>query len=180
MASRASSDVPASEAPVQIPKLPGLGTSWYERGARYWARRVRTAILVLLLLAFFCYIALRLYVGVPRSDLPPTARTVWDWTQAVASGVAVAWGWVKQRRDHRKKLLDPPTPQQMWEAKRGDSTRAPGLARAAVLPLLIAAPVLPAIAAWGVGWFAAMLTVHEYPSEVGARRWLEERTSRGA
>ncbi|MFI5472203.1 hypothetical protein ACIA6D_18450 [Streptomyces cacaoi] len=178
MASRASSDVPVSEAPARIPKLPGLGTSWYGRGARYWAYRVRTAVLVLLVLAFYCYIALRLYLGVPRSDLPPTVRTVWDWTQVAASGAAVVWGWVKQRREHRRKLLDPPTPRQMWQAKRGASGRAPGLARAGVLPLLIAAPVLPAIAAWGVGWFVAMLTVREYPSEVGARRWVQEKSPR--
>ncbi|WP_329221584.1 hypothetical protein OG352_31415 [Streptomyces sp. NBC_01485] len=156
-----------------IPSLPGLGTTWYERGARYWSRRVWTAVLFLLVLAFFCYIALMLYLGVPRSDLPPTVRTVWDWTQAVASAVAVVRGWVRQRRDHHKKLLAPPTPQQMWEAKRGEGGRAPGLARAAVLPLLIAAPVLPAIVAWGVGWLVATLTVHEYPSEAGARLWLE-------
>jgi hypothetical protein len=164
--------------PDVIPPLPGLGTTWYERGARYWARRVWTAVLFFFVLAFVCYIALRLYLGVPRSDLSPTVRTVWDWTQAAASGVAVVWGWTKQRRDHRRKLLAPPTPQQMWDAKRGDTRRAPGLARAGVLPLLIAAPVLPAIAAWGVGWFVAMLTVHEYPSEVGARLWLQGRTSR--
>jgi 4-amino-4-deoxy-L-arabinose transferase-like glycosyltransferase len=165
-------------SPNLIPPLPGLGTTWYERGARYWARRVWTAVLFLLVLAFICYVALMLYLGVPRSDLPPTVRTVWDWTQAVASGVAVVWGWMKQRRDHRRKLLAPPTPQQMREAKRGESGRAPGLARAAVLPLLIAAPVLPAIVAWGVGWLVAMLTVREYPSEVGALLWLQGKTSR--
>lgn len=177
MASRASSDVSAARPRPEIPKLPGLGTSWYERGAGYWARRIRTAVVVLPVMAFSCYIAVRLYSGVPRSDLPPTARMVWDWTQAVASAVAVVWGWMKQRRDHRKKILAPPTPQQMWEAKRGDTRRAPGLARAAFLPLLIAAPVLPMIVAWGVGWFVAMLTVREYPSEVGARLWLQGKTS---
>ncbi|MCQ9133352.1 hypothetical protein [Streptomyces hilarionis] len=176
MASRASSDVPASEVPVPIPALPGLGTTWYERGARYWARRVWTAVLLLLVLAFVCYIALRLYLGVPRSDLSPSVRTVWDWTQAGASVVAAGWGWTKQRRDHRRKLLAPPTPQQTGDAKRGERGRATGLARAAVIPLLIAAPVLPAVVAWGVGWFLAMLTVREYPSEAGARLWLQGKT----
>ncbi|MEW2049764.1 hypothetical protein [Streptomyces sp. NPDC005476] len=66
----------------------------------------------------------------------------------------------------------------MWQGKRGAGERAPGLARAAVLPLLIAAPDLPAIAARGVGRFVAMLTVREYPSEVGARRWMQEKSSR--
>lgn len=176
MASRASSDVPASETAVPVPSLPGLGTSWYERGAHYWARRAWTGVLLLLVLAFVCYLAIRLYLGVPRSDLPPTVRTVWDWTQAAASAVAVVWGWTRQRRDHRRKLAAPPTPRQMWDAKRGEGRRATGLARAAVIPLLIAAPVLPAIVAWGVGWFVAMLTVREYPSEAGARLWLQGKT----
>ncbi|MFF1547517.1 hypothetical protein [Streptomyces sp. NPDC058291] len=177
MASRASSDVPGSEAPVPIPALPGLGATWYERGPRYWARRAWTAVLLLLVLAFVCSITLRLYLGVPRSDLSASVRTVWDWTQATASVVAVGWGWTKQRRDHRRALLDPPTPQQTGDAKRGETRRATGLARAAVIPLLIAAPVLPAIVAWGVGWFVAMLTVREYPSEVGARLWLQRKTT---
>ncbi|MFF3330134.1 hypothetical protein ACFYWX_11320 [Streptomyces sp. NPDC002888] len=178
MASRASSDVPVSEASVKIPKLPGLGTSWYLRGTRYWACRVRTAILLLLLLAFYSYIALRLYMGAPRSDLPPTVRTVWDGTQIAASGVALVWGWVKQRHDHHKRLLDPPNPDEMWQTRRNQVSRAPGLARAGLIPLLLAAPVLPALAAWCVGWTAAMLTVREYPSEAGARRWLQERAPR--
>ncbi|MEU6220084.1 hypothetical protein ABZ845_21575 [Streptomyces sp. NPDC047022] len=33
-------DVTTPEEPVEIPKLPGLGTTWYERGARYRTRRV--------------------------------------------------------------------------------------------------------------------------------------------
>jgi lysylphosphatidylglycerol synthetase-like protein (DUF2156 family) len=173
MASKASSDLPVPKTPARIPALPGLGTTWYERGARYWLRRTSSAVLFLALLAFFCYISLRLYLGAPRSDLPPTARTVWDWTQVVASCVAVVWGWLKQRRDHRKGLLDPPSPQRIRMAKRKEGIRAQGLARAGILPLLIAAPVLPAVAAWCVGWFVAVLTVREYPSEVGARRALE-------
>ncbi|WP_329414218.1 hypothetical protein OG802_26175 [Streptomyces sp. NBC_00704] len=176
MASRASSDVPAPGAAVAVPALPGLGTTWHERGARYWARRAWTAVLLLSVLAFVCYLTLRLYLGVPRSDLPATARTVWDGAQAAASVVAVGWGWRKQRRDHRAKLLDPPTPRQTENARRGETSRATGLARAAVIPLLIAAPVLPAIVAWGVGWCVAMLTVREYPGEAGARRWLQTKT----
>nr|WP_168509762.1 hypothetical protein [Streptomyces sp. S1D4-11]QIY97201.1 hypothetical protein HEP87_28425 [Streptomyces sp. S1D4-11] len=38
---------------------------------------------------------------------------------------------------------------------------------------LIAAPVLPALLAYAVGWVLAAFTVREYPSEVGARRVVE-------
>ncbi|GCB45601.1 hypothetical protein [Streptomyces sp. NL15-2K] len=174
MASRASSEVPV---PVPgrrgpIPALPGLGTTWYERGARYWLRRTVGAALWFAVLAFFCYIALVLY-GSFRADLSQTVRTVWDWTQALASCAALIWGWQLQRRDHHKKLLDPPTPAQARQAKRAETRRSVWLTLAGRVLFLIAAPVMPAFAAWCVGWVVAAFTVREYPSEVGARRALE-------
>ncbi|WP_367320480.1 hypothetical protein [Streptomyces sp. HUAS ZL42] len=172
MASRASSEAPAPGAPVRIPSLPGLGTTWYERGARYWLRRVLGAALWFAVLAFFCYIALVLY-GSFRDTLPPTARTVWDWAQALASCAAVVWGWRVQRRDHRAKLLDPPTPDQARRTKREETRRSVGLTLAGRALFLIAAPVLPAGAAWCVGWVVAAFTVRESASEVGARRALQ-------
>lgn len=33
---------------------------------------------------------------------------------------------------------------------------------------------MPAFAAYLVGWLIAWLTVREYPSETGARRWMRE------
>ena len=72
---------------------------------------------------------------------------------------------------------------------QGQSGRARCWPRAGLLPLLLAAPVLPAFAAWCVGWFVdwfvgwfvdwfvgwfvVRLAVREYPGEVGARRRLE-------
>ncbi|MEU5533909.1 hypothetical protein [Streptomyces sp. NPDC020362] len=172
-----------SSTPAGIPSLPGLGTTWYERGARHWLRRAGGALFLLTVLAFFCCIALRLYPGVPRSDLPAGVRRGWDVTQVIVSCATLAWGWVKQRRDLRGQLLDPPAPDAFRAAKRAEATHAGYWSRAGLIPLLLAAPVLPAVAAWGVGWFAAALTVREYPGEVGSRRWIEEhngqiRTSR--
>ncbi|MFI1076219.1 hypothetical protein [Streptomyces puniciscabiei] len=172
MASRASSEGAASAAPVRIPAVQGLGTTWYERGSRYWLRRTLTALLWLAVLAFCCYIALVLY-GSFRAELPPAVRTVWDWAQAVASLAALVWGWLVQRRDHHRKLLDPPAPDEFRAAKRDQGRRTPGLVVAGRVLWLVAAPVMPALAAWVVGWSIAMLTVREYPSEVGARRWLD-------
>ncbi|MGW4975503.1 hypothetical protein [Streptomyces mirabilis] len=40
---------PPLGAPAWIPSLPGLGTTWYERGARYWLRRACGAVLPALL-----------------------------------------------------------------------------------------------------------------------------------
>ncbi|MET9073240.1 hypothetical protein ABZX95_13930 [Streptomyces sp. NPDC004232] len=173
MASRASSDNAVPTAPARIPALPGLGTTWYARGARYWVRRTSGAVLWLAVVAFCCYIALALYGGF-RGALPSTVRTVWDWAQAAASVVALVWGWRVQRRDHHRKLLDPPAPEEFRAAKRDEARRSVWLTLAGRVLWLIAAPVAPACVAWGVGWCVAAFTVREYPSEVGARRWLEE------
>lgn len=158
--------------PASIPKLPGLGRTWYKRGPRYWLRRSSGALLWFVLMALMYYVVIGLYQTF-RVNLPPTLRTVYDWTQVAASCGALVWGWVKQRRDIRKKLLNPPTPAEAWANKRYDTQRGQGLGRAAVIPALIVLPVLPALFAWCVGWVAAAFTVREYPSEVGARRALE-------
>ncbi|MBK6010845.1 hypothetical protein [Streptomyces sp. MBT53] len=162
--------------PSDIPKLPGLGTTWYERGTRYWLRRVRTAVLLLIVMAFLCFAAVSLYRGF-RTVLPPSVRTVWDWAQVIASCGAPIWGWVVQRRSCRRDLQDPPAPGEFRSRKRDETRRSTGLALAGRLGVIVAAPVLPALAAWAVGWCAGMLTVREYPSEVGARRWLQEHPS---
>ncbi|MET9174376.1 hypothetical protein ABZ599_01860 [Streptomyces misionensis] len=173
MASRASSEAAASSAPVRIPSLPGLGTTWYARGPRYWLRRTANALLWLVVMAFFCSFALAMYSGVPRTYLPPRARHIWDIVQIAASCVTVVWGWVSQRRRLRRLFQDPPAPDEVRVGRRAESRRAVYWSRAGLIPLLIAAPVLPPIVAWCVGAVAALFAVRESPSEVGARRWVE-------
>ncbi|WLW54178.1 hypothetical protein [Streptomyces sp. YU58] len=171
---------PGAATPVHIPRLPKLGTTWYRRGALYWLCRARTTVFVALVLGVFGFLSVALYRGF-RSGMPPTVRTVCDGAQAIASCAALVWGWVKQRRSHRQALLDPPTPDQTWVAKRDHNARAGKSAGRGALGgrvfLALAAPVMPAFAAYLVGWLTAWLTVREYPSEVGARRWLAERTA---
>ncbi|MGW7526054.1 hypothetical protein [Streptomyces sp. NPDC054783] len=172
MASRASSEAPDARVPARIPSLNGLGTSWYERGTGYWLRRVRLAVLMLAVLAFLCFAAVELYTGF-RTVLPSGVRPVWDWAQVAGACAALPWGWVVQRRQHRGQLLDPPEPDEFRSRKSGEVRRTAGLAYVGRGLLVLAAPVLPALAGFAVGWSAGMLTVREYPSEVGARRWLE-------
>ncbi|MFH9964350.1 hypothetical protein ACH4PR_23660 [Streptomyces mirabilis] len=167
-----SSGSPPLGAPARIPSLPGLGTTWYERGVRYWLRRVSGAVLWFAVLAFACYIALALHRSF-RGHLPSGVRMVWDWAQVVVSCVALVWGWVVQRRGHRRDLLDPPTPSEARGRRRDRTRRSTGLALAGRILFLIAAPVLPTLLAYVVGWVLAAFTVREYPSEVGARRVLE-------
>lgn len=169
MASKAYSEdgVPAAAIPV----LPGLGTTWYARGPRYWLRRTPGAALWFAVLAFVCYVALRLY-GSFRAELPSAVRTVWDWAQSAGSCVTLVRGWRTQRREHHAKLQEPPSPGWARAAKRDETRRSPGLAVAGRALLLVAAPVVPALAAGPAGWVVASFTVREYPSEVGARRAL--------
>ena len=98
---------------------------------------------------------------------------VWDVAQVVAACRGVVWGWVVQRRAHRRDLLDPPGPGRTRAARRASAGRSTGLAVLGRGLVVIAAPVMPAFAAFCVGWSVAALTVREYPSEVGARRALQ-------
>ncbi|MFJ2163063.1 hypothetical protein [Streptomyces sp. NPDC087856] len=173
MASRASSEAPAPGTPVQIPALPKLGRTWYERGALYWLCRVRTTVFLIVLMGVVSVFAIGLYQGF-TSEWSPTVRTVWNWATVVASCGALVWGWWTQRGEHRKALLDPPTPAQAVQAKRDHNRQAPGRAFAGRWMILLLVPVLPALAAYLVGWLASWTTVREYPSEVGARRWMQE------
>ncbi|MFI1926991.1 MULTISPECIES: hypothetical protein [unclassified Streptomyces] len=176
MASPASSE-PAEAMTVQIPALPKLGRTWYRRGPLYWLCRARTTVFLLLVMAAVCFMAVSLYEGF-RSEMPPTVRVICDGVQVAVSCAALVLGWVKQRRGHHEGLLNPPTPEQTRQAKRDHNSRAPGRAAAGRGLALLAAPVLPAFAAYLVGWLTAWLTVREYPSEVGARRWMREKTAR--
>ncbi|MFF3365805.1 hypothetical protein [Streptomyces misionensis] len=173
MASKASSEAPAPGFSVPVPALPKLGRTWYKRGALYWLCRVRTAVFFLLVIAMLGFFSLSLYSGF-RDILPSTARAVWDAVQVVASCVTFVWGWVTQRRSHRKALLDPPSPGETYRAKRDHSRRTSGLVAMGRGLVILAAPVMPAFAAYAAGWLISWVAVREYPSEVGARRWMEE------
>jgi hypothetical protein len=60
---------PRAELPrgVVIPVLPALGTTWYERGISYWARR--TGVLLVLIAVVAIYVAI--ISGVVRAAGPP-------------------------------------------------------------------------------------------------------------
>ncbi|MET8983663.1 hypothetical protein ABZX85_49710 [Streptomyces sp. NPDC004539] len=171
---RTSPGARTPRAPVDIPRLPKLGTSWYDRGARYWLSRTRTTLGQLLTMGMVSFFYVALYVGL-TGELPATVRLVLNWLQAAASCVTFVLGWRNQRRGHREALRTPPTPEETWAAKRAHNRRATGIVLSGRANwILLAAPVLPAFFAYYDGWVAAWLTVREYPSEVGARRWLQE------
>jgi hypothetical protein len=122
------------------------------------------------------WFSLGVYVGF-FSGMSSAVRTVWNWALAVASCAALAWGWTAQRRRHRQALLDPPTPDETRAAKRDRARRNVGLTFGSRGLVLLAAPILPALMAYAVGEFLVVLTVRESAAEVGARRWVRERTT---
>ncbi|MFJ6899587.1 hypothetical protein [Streptomyces hokutonensis] len=162
--------------PSDIPKIPGLGRTWYKRGVGYWVRRASGALLWFVLMGMMCGVVVELYQSF-RVHLPPLPRMLWDWTQIAAACVALVWAWVKQHRAIREKMLDPPTPKQAWIEKRYGTQRGQNLGGALFLPALLVLPVVPALFAWCVGTVIGVFAVREYPSEVGARRALEESRS---
>lgn len=60
---------PRAELPagVLIPRVPALGTSWYERGFSYWARRTGAVLLLCVAVAIYAAII----AGVMRAAGPP-------------------------------------------------------------------------------------------------------------
>ncbi|MER6567129.1 hypothetical protein ABT288_13235 [Streptomyces sp. NPDC001093] len=128
------------------------------------------------MLAFAYWCLLGIYVGF-LSGTSATVRYVWNLVLAAASCVTVVWGWLAQRRRHHEALLNPPTPDQSRQAKRDRARRNVGLTFAGRGLVLLAAPVLPALIAYTVGEFLAVLTVRESAAEVGARRWVEKHSS---
>jgi hypothetical protein len=53
---------------VTVPVLPGLGLTWYDRGAKYWRRRVRASLVWLVLTGLILLIDVGLYRSIRHSS----------------------------------------------------------------------------------------------------------------
>ncbi len=170
MASRASSE------PGEPAKLPFLGTSWYGRGAGYWARRITLAgflLVGLLLLGLFVTgVYLRIVAG-----LSPTLRLVCHGAQILACCAFLVWGWKSARKQIQERRLNPPAPKEAWQRQREESRRGASLAIVGRVIALFAMPVLPAVMAYLLGMVCAGAFARELPMEIGARRALEQERS---
>lgn len=158
-------------AEVEIPALPGLGTSWYRRGVVYWLRRTITGLLWLALFSGLYAATLAMYAGF-FDEVSGTVRTFVNAVLGVASCAGLVWGWVVQGRQHREALLDPPTPDQTWTAKKLRAGRSVGVTFGWRGAIILVVPVLPAVMAYAMGKLLGVLMVRESAAEAGARRWL--------
>ncbi|MEV0279099.1 hypothetical protein AB0I22_22315 [Streptomyces sp. NPDC050610] len=134
--------------------------------------RARLAIGQLMFTAFVGFFAVAAYSGVV-DDLPPTARVVADVLEAVGSCAALVWGWRAARKQIREQLLHPPTPEQAWRRVKSSRSRAAGQAAGGRWVIFLA-PLLVPMVAYLLGMVCAGAFVRELPSEVGARRALEQ------
>jgi hypothetical protein len=82
---------------VQIPALPSLGDTWYDRGPGYWARRVGLTLMWVVVLAAIASIDVGLFSGIRRSS--PTGFAVFlavDVALTIALLVYAAVGTARQ------------------------------------------------------------------------------------
>jgi hypothetical protein len=74
---------------VVIPSLPGLGITWYDRGGRYWARRVGLSLMWVLVLAIIAAMDTGLFSSMRSSSA--TGFDVFIVIDAVLSAGLIAW-----------------------------------------------------------------------------------------
>jgi hypothetical protein len=72
-----------------IPALPGLGLTWYDRGPRYWARRIGMSLMWVIVLAIIGGIDTGLFSAISLSSR--TGFDVFIAIDAALSAAALAW-----------------------------------------------------------------------------------------
>lgn len=80
------------------PPIPILGTSWYRRGASYWARRAAVSLVMLLILALFA-VAVGAIIEAIATSLEGTVRVV---VLAAAGATVVASVIAAARRSEER------------------------------------------------------------------------------
>ncbi|WP_333771047.1 hypothetical protein [Streptomyces sp. IBSBF 2435] len=156
-------------AAVEPFALPVLGTSWLDRGFGYGVRRGVLALCTLLFVALVGATGTALYLGFV-SVLPAGARVVVHVLEGAAAVVALAAGWVGQRRAGTVAVSSEEAAAGR-RAAGGSAARGFGNRGLAVL----LSPVLPALVAYILGRSLAAVLVRETPREIGARLDYERR-----
>lgn len=160
-----------SETAVRPAAIPYLGTSWVDRGAGYWWRRLLYALRWLVFYGFGSVMAIGVFLALV-SDLSPQHRRVADTVEIAAASVCLVVGWVLQFRHSRSTPV--PTPDEAWKRKRRFDE---GKWRMQALrPLgILAAPAAPLLVPLLIGNTLPRVLSRRFPSEIGARRDYEER-----
>ncbi|MFI1166136.1 hypothetical protein ACH4UM_21605 [Streptomyces sp. NPDC020801] len=157
---------------VEPAAIPHLGTTWFDRGAGYWLRRIAHGCFQLALLLFAGLVVTAFYAGFWEAvGVPHSARTAVYAVTAVACLLSLVAGFVRTRRAP----VEIPTPEQAWREHRSRQRRNAASAAGGRWTLLLLAPVLPATVAWAIGTWAAPTLARRTAAEIGAREDYEHR-----
>lgn len=164
--------------PVKPAKLPVVGTSWVNRGAGYWLRRVSISGYVILGMGVVFALVLYGFFHLV-SGLPTPWRVVCQVLYCALCLVGGVLGWTRARRKVHAARRDPASPEEAQRASRAGQRAARGLASAGRLPALLLMPFLAPLFAWVTGLLLAVSLAWELSTEVEARRRLEEQRNPG-
>ena len=155
---------------VQPYPLRILGTSWVDRGPRYWARRVFLGLAGLLLYGGVCVLYGALSWAFVLRPLPGPWRAACTAVQALAALGALGLGFARQWRV-RAVPVDRDGLRRIRLRGRERAERGQALSWLfALVP-----PVSLVLCAYGLGQLAAVLPLRRTPAELGARQDYEER-----
>jgi hypothetical protein len=104
---------------VDVPSLSGLGLTWYDRGARYWARRARLSLMWLVVLALVGSFDAGLFNGVRGSSA--TGFEVFLAIDAALTLASLAWFGLRTARRWSVARLPSPASQPRFRFGRGRS-----------------------------------------------------------
>jgi hypothetical protein len=158
---------------VEIPALPGLGVTWYDRGLRYWARRAGLSLMWAVVLALIVAFDVGLFSGIRRSSR--TGFAAFLGIDVALTAALLVWAAV----DTVRRWATASLPGQGRTLLRRPRTRSrAALSRFAqryyALPMLFLAVVFLVFPGLFVVMFLTSL-LPESPTERHARLWMAER-----
>jgi hypothetical protein len=158
---------------VEIPALPGLGVTWYDRGLSYWARRLRMSLLWALVLALIAAFDIGLFTAIRHSSR--TGFAVFLLVDVALSVALLVWYAFRTVRLWNTASLPGRGRTPFRPARRRSDAALSGFAQfgygLAVLLVAVALLIFP-------GFFVLLFLTSLLPesaTERHARLWLAER-----
>jgi hypothetical protein len=163
-------DGPGGAVDVRPYPLRILGTTWLDRGPRYWARRALLALAGLLVYGGVCVLYGALSWAFVLHPLPRPWRPAGTAVLGAAALAALGLGFARQWRIRA-------VPVDRDGLRRIRLRGREGAERGQALSWLLALvpPVSLALCAYGLGQIAAVLPLRRTPAELGARQDYERR-----